>query len=129
MYHPNVVDETKLSCSKAISAVFECSRQNFMWQRMLSRARLKDWAALKDLAIDRGIFLTTTGERLLLSAINDRGAFCVPFLFHSTLQRAALDSALLSKPALKTQLLRTLHVMQITARDAGFSLPLLDYDA
>ena len=129
MYHPNVVDETKLSCSKAISAVFECSRQNFMWQRMLSRARLKDWAALKDLAIDRGIFLTTTGERLLLGAINDRGAFCVPFLFHSTLQRVALDSALLSKPALKTQLLRTLHVMQITARDAGSSLPLLDYDA
>jgi hypothetical protein len=62
MYHPNVVDETKLSCSKAISSVFECSRQNFMWQRMLSRARLKDWAALKDLAIDRGIFLTTTGS-------------------------------------------------------------------
>jgi hypothetical protein len=62
MYHPNVVDETKLSCSKSISTVFECSRQNFMWQRMLSRARLKDWAALKDLAIDRGIFLTTTGR-------------------------------------------------------------------
>ena len=62
MYHPNVVDETKLSCSKSISTVFECSRQNFMWQRMLSRARLKDWTALKDLAIDRGIFLTTTGR-------------------------------------------------------------------
>jgi len=29
--------------------------------QVLSRARLKDWAALKDLAIDRGIFLTTTG--------------------------------------------------------------------
>jgi hypothetical protein len=62
MYHPNVVDETKLSCSKVIFSVYECSRQNFMWQRMLSRARLKDWAALKDLAIDRGIFLTTTGS-------------------------------------------------------------------
>lgn len=60
MYHPNVVDETKLSCSKAIAATFECSRQNIMWQRVLSRARLKDWVALKDLSIDRGIFLTTT---------------------------------------------------------------------
>jgi hypothetical protein len=33
-----------------------------MWQKVIARARLKDWTALKDLAIDRGIFLTTTGE-------------------------------------------------------------------
>ena len=61
-YHPNVVDETKLSCSKAISAAFDCTRHNCMWQKVIARARLKDWTALKDLAIDRGIFLTTTGE-------------------------------------------------------------------
>ena len=71
-YHPNIVDETKLSCSKAIYAAFECSRQNFMWQKVLSRARLKDWAALKDLAIDRGIFLTTTGDCLSLHNLPQR---------------------------------------------------------
>lgn len=91
-YHPNIVDETKLSCSKAIYTAFECSRQNFMWQKVLSRARLKDWAALKDLAIDRGIFLTTTGAFRFSAHISvhiSRVKLATPLTLLPMLQKAA----------------------------------------
>jgi hypothetical protein len=92
-YHPNIVDETKLSCSKAIYTAFECSRQNYMWQKVLSRARLKDWAALKDLSIDRGIFLTTTGACVPIQcADRHTGRLTTAHTRSPTSQKAASDS-------------------------------------